>query len=336
MAAGGYVIRTVACKRRFNMVTTTSRARGSTSHGGAMIERRLARLSTWKVNLLDLGGRCPTIIPHGGLVTGSVLVQAATHCPGARAAPLRRWTSTSGSRRGRDRRPAGVVAGRLRLLVAQLEELRFNPDIAAGHPSALRDQPAGPGIPSRADVNDVVLPDLAGRRPRELNRRGAVQARASFERRGRLPPATGLKMRWRARGWPPHTRACPPRIALPLGASGPSLATSRSGAEGSIQVIIVPSHPSSLPMVAPATPTTSGRAASAATTRSTRPATRAHHGQARSCIRTGSRYMAPPCAERPGDDNGLLLLLFKQGPGVPTSLLADRGDAELGLQEQML
>lgn len=104
---------------------------------------------------LDLGGRAPTIVPHGGISMDSAAIVGAGSAAWAVSGSLVKvdvqfWIEAWQARGGQS---AGSI-GAVRYLAAQVEELRVNPDMNPFYVRWFTTAQSGAMYPSRSDVND--------------------------------------------------------------------------------------------------------------------------------------------------------------------------------------
>jgi hypothetical protein len=201
------------------------------------------------INDVDLGGRPAHVVTQGGQLLASATVAGSSPVVWSQGGDVEKldvefsieaWQALGGQ-------SANSLAA-LRLLEAQLEELRSNPEMQPVYLQPYQTAQPSPVYPVRSDSHDGwYWLDALAYDPETYNQRGAVEARATFTRTA--PPLTPLGVRWAGGALTSTYTSTPlPLISYPVGSTQvPATALSRAGGEGTIPVSVLASGSSMNP-----------------------------------------------------------------------------------------
>src|SRR5215471_2577650 len=186
---------------------------------------------------VDLGGRPVHIATSGGQLLASASIANGRSLAWAQGGDLEKvdvdfwieaWQGIGGQ-------PANSLAA-LRMLEAQLEELRTNPDMQPVYFQPYQTSQPSPVYPARSDVHDGwYWLEALSYDPESHNGRGAVEARATLTRVAPASPSS-LGLRWSGGSLSSTYSGGPvPLLAYPIGSTAQvPTALSRTGGEGAI------------------------------------------------------------------------------------------------------
>jgi hypothetical protein len=201
------------------------------------------------LNDIDLGGRPVRIRTGGGQLLASAVIQGARSTAWSQAGDLEKvdidfwieaWQGLGGNN-------ANSLAS-LRILEAQLEELRSNPAMQPVYFQPFQTNQSGPIYPVRTDPRDGwYWIEALSYDPESHNGRGAVEATATLTR---VAPATpsSLGLRWSGGSLASTYSGGPvPLLGYPIGSTAQVPNTlSRTGGEGAIPLSVLASASSTL------------------------------------------------------------------------------------------